>query len=113
VGVVHDPAHGFVLTLGSGGVLTEILQDSISLLMPVEPSDVENAIKTLKISPLLNGYRGKPACNKDAIVKQVMAVQQFVESHRPTLLEIEINPLLCTASSAIAADALLTLKGNT
>jgi len=113
VGVVHDPAHGFVLTLGSGGILTEILQDGVSLLMPVVPVEVENALEKLKISPLLNGYRGKPACDKKAIVKQVMALQHFVESHRSTLLEIEINPLLCTASSAIAADALLTLKGST
>lgn len=110
VGVVHDPAHGFVLTLGSGGVLTEILQDGVSLLMPVTTTDVTQALDGLKIAPLLKGYRGKPACNQPAIVKQIMALQSFVQAHQETLVEVEINPLLCTASSAIAADALLTLE---
>lgn len=113
VGVVHDPAHGFVLTLASGGVLTEIMNDGVSLLLPVTSNDVENALHSLKISPLLNGYRGKPACNKDAIVEQVMALQKFVQEHVDSLVEVEINPLLCTATSAIAADALLTLEGST
>jgi len=113
LGVVHDSAHGFVLTLGSGGVLTEILHDGVSMLLPVKPVEIEQALETLKIYPLLTGFRGKEACDKRAIVKQVMALQQFVEAHRETLIEIEINPLMCGASSAIAVDALLTLEEST
>lgn len=112
VGVVHDPAHGFVLTVASGGVLTEILQDGVSLLMPVTDMDVEIALETLNIAPMLDGYRGKPACDKPAIVKQILALQTFAQAHQSTLIEVEINPLLCTATSAIAADALLTLDRN-
>ena len=112
VGVVHDLAHGFVLTVGCGGVLTEILNDSVSLLMPVNEVDVETALADLNIAPLIGGYRGKSSCNLAAIIDQVMALQRFVESHRNELVEVEINPLMCTANDAIAADALLLIEGK-
>jgi len=107
IGVMRDPAHGYVLTIAAGGVLTEILKDSVSLLLPTTPADVDAALDRLKIAPLLNGYRGKPPCNRAAILRAVMAVQDYVLAHASGLQEIEINPLICTQHDAIAADALL------
>jgi len=112
VGVVHDLAHGFVLTIGCGGVLTEIMNDSVSLLMPVTNVDIESALAGLNIAPLIAGFRGKPGCSVPAIVQQVMALQSFVENHKEHIVEIEINPLICTEQSAIAADALLSIEGT-
>ncbi|KAB7616022.1 acetate--CoA ligase family protein [Amylibacter sp. SFDW26] len=109
IGVVLDPAHGYVLTLASGGVLTELLTDSQSLLIPVNETDIENALQQLKISALLNGFRGKPAANMNAIVAAVMAVQDYVIKNAGTVQEVEINPLLCTSDHAIAADALIAI----
>jgi len=109
VGAVRDPAHGFVLTLGAGGVLTEILRDTVSLLVPASRSEVRDALKNLRISPLLAGYRGAPAANIDAVLDAVMAVQGFVEAQAARLEEVEINPLICTPADAIAADALITI----
>jgi acyl-CoA synthetase (NDP forming) len=107
VGVVRDPAHGFVLTLGAGGVLTEILKDSASVLVPARAADIEAALDSLKIAPLIAGYRGKPAANRAAIVSAVLAVQDYVIAHAATLEEVEINPLLCTPERAVAADVLI------
>ncbi|SDX74748.1 acetyl-CoA synthetase [Ruegeria halocynthiae] len=107
VGVVRDPAHGFVLTLGAGGVLTEILRDTTSLLIPTTPDDIREALSTLKIAPLLAGYRGQPAADMDEIIAAVLAVQSYVTQHADTLGEVEINPLLCTPTRAIAVDALI------
>ncbi len=107
VGVVHDPAHGFVLTLGAGGVLTELLQDSVSLLIPARRADVGRALEQLRVYKLLRGYRGGPAANMTAILDAVMAVQSLVRANAATLEEIEINPLLCSANDAVAADALI------
>ena len=107
IGVVRDPAHGFVLTLGAGGILTEVLQDSTSLLIPATRADISAALHTLRCAPLLTGYRGKQPANIAAIVDAVEAVQNYVLAHREGLTEIEINPLLCTSTQAIAADALL------
>ena len=110
VGVVHDPAHGMVLTLAAGGVLTEILQDSASLLVPASRVDVIDALNSLKIAKLLDGYRGQPAANKDAIADAVMAVQAAVMAEAPE--EIEINPLMCGPDGAIAADVLIRTGGK-
>lgn len=107
VGVVRDPAHGFVLTLGAGGTLTEILQDSVSLLIPASDATIISALEQLKIAPLLRGYRGAAAPDMPAILRAVQAVQAYAFAHADTLHEIEINPLICTQTDAIAADALL------
>ena len=109
VGVVLDPAHGYVLTLAAGGVLTELLTDSVSLLVPSTKEDVTRAIGTLKIAKLLNGFRGQDTADIKTIVDAVMAVQSFVIEHAGRIEEIEINPLLCTPTNAIAADALIRL----
>ncbi|WP_420583562.1 acetate--CoA ligase family protein [Ruegeria sp.] len=107
VGVIRDLAHGFVLTLGAGGVLTEVLRDTVSLLIPSSPDDIRMALGALKIAPLLTGYRGQPAADMDAIVAAVQAVQAYVMQHADTLGEVEINPLLCTPDTAVAVDALI------
>lgn len=109
VGVVRDPAHGFVLTLGAGGTLTEILRDTVSMLVPTPRDDIREALNKLKISPLLAGYRGAPPANVEAVLDAVMAVQGYVTAQAARLEEIEINPLICTPSAAIAADALITI----
>lgn len=107
VGVTHDPAHGYVLTLGAGGVMTEILQDTRSLLIPASRASVAAALDRLKIAPLLRGYRGKPAAHLDAILDAVDAVQAYVTANAGAVAECEINPLICTPDGAIAADALI------
>jgi acyl-CoA synthetase (NDP forming) len=105
VGVIADPAHGYVLTLAAGGTLTELLDDRAHLLLPSPREAVREALLSLRIAPLLKGYRGKPPADLDTILDTVMAMQAYVTAHRP--LEVEVNPLICTPSAAIAADALI------
>ncbi len=107
VGVVRDPAHGFVLTIGAGGTLTEVLRDTVSVLVPTSRDDVRAALHRLNIAPLLDGYRGRPGANYDAILDAIEAVQVYVEKNAETLGEVEINPLLCTPEKAVAVDALI------
>ncbi|ATG37329.1 Acyl-CoA synthetase (NDP forming) [Phaeobacter piscinae] len=110
IGVTRDPAHGFVLTLGAGGVWTELLEDSVSLLLPVSDTMLEAALGQLRITRLLDGYRGAPAADRPAVLRAVRAVERYVLAHSDTVEEIEINPLICTPSDAIAVDALLREK---
>ena len=112
VGVVADPAHGYLLTLAAGGVLTEILKDSVSLSLPVEEADILTAVEKLKIAPLLAGYRGKPAVDKAALVTAVLAVQDCVLDNRASFSEIELNPLILTPTRAVAVDALIKTGGK-
>ncbi len=109
VGVVRDPAHGFVLTLGAGGVQTEILGDTVSLLVPSPPDMVEAALRRLRCWPLLQGYRGKPGVDLDAVLDTVAAVQRLARKEAARLLELEINPLICGPGGAVAADALIRM----
>ncbi len=107
LGVIRDPAHGFVLTIGAGGTLTELLKDSVSLLIPARKKDVAAALDRLRINTLLEGYRGAPGADRPSIIKAVMALQDYVQTHHEGLDEVEINPLLCCPDRAVVADALI------
>ena len=107
VGVTRDPAHGFVLTLGAGGTMTEVLRDRASLLIPASRKEVKARLMGLKIAPLLKGFRGKPPVNLDALLDSIDAVQAYVLANAEQVEEVEINPLICTQEAAIAADALI------
>ena len=107
IGVVLDTAHGYVLTLAAGGVWTELMNDSISLLLPVEGPEIEMALDQLRCAALLKGYRGARPVDLQAVVKAVLAVQDYVMTRGARVEEIEINPLICTADAAIAVDALI------
>ena len=105
VGVVLDPAHGYVLTLAAGGTLTELLQDSVSMTVPATADEIAEKLGTLRLAALLDGYRGAAPVNKAAIVEAVRALQTYVIAHHP--FEVEINPLLCGPTRAVAVDALI------
>ncbi|MGI9419121.1 MAG: acetate--CoA ligase family protein [Geminicoccaceae bacterium] len=107
IGVVSDPAHGFVLTLGAGGTLTELLHDSASLLIPSSRNAIEQALSTLQITRLLQGYRGRTIADPRRVLDAILAIQAYVVANADSVLEVEINPLLITPEDAIAADALI------
>ena len=107
VGVIHDAAHGYVLTVGAGGTLAELVEDRTSLLIPANEEEIRNAIGKLRVSCLLSGWRGGSPANMSSIVHAVRSLQDFVIANREGLVEVEINPLLCLTDKAFAADALL------
>ncbi len=117
VGVKRDPAFGLALVLGSGGVLVELLRDSATLLLPTDRRSVEQALSTLKGAPLLYGFRGRPRGDVEALVDAVMAVADFAEAHRESLIELDVNPLLVLPEGlgrnrgAVAVDALIRMSG--
>ena len=113
IGVTRDPAHGYVLTLAAGGILTEIMGDSTSLLLPATEEEITDALQSLRIARVLRGYRGKPGADITAIARTVLAVQSYVTAHAGRLEEVEINPLICTETRAVAVDALITIGGTT
>jgi len=113
VGITRDPQFGLVLTVGSGGILVEILKDSRSLLVPAQRSEIEASIHGLKLAPLLNGYRGKPKADITAAIDTIMAIQDYAISQSEKLVELDVNPLLLCADGAYAADALIVLEEKT
>ena len=112
VGITVDAQFGQVLVLGTGGVLTEVWQDSVSLLPPWNRQRIEAALQTLKVSRLLAGFRGKPAGDREALIANVLAVAAYAQAHVQRLLEIDVNPLIVRPAGrgAVAVDALIRLR---
>ncbi len=109
VGINRDPTGTFVLTIGAGGILTELLSDSASLLVPSTRDEILDAIRSLRVYTLLNGYRGKPVADLEAIVDTILAVQAYCVAN-PHLLELDLNPVLARPKGATAVDALIRLE---
>lgn len=107
IGILYDEAHGYVLTIGAGGMLTELLTDKISLLVPATKTEVKRALEQTNIYKLLSGYRGKPKKNIDELLSTVDKLQSYIIENAGKISELEINPLMVSTKSAIAVDALI------
>jgi len=112
VGVTRDQQFGLVLTIGSGGILVELLKDTKTLLIPARRDAIEAAVRSLRSAPLLEGYRGKPPADINATVDAILAIQQYAISHANSLIELDVNPLLIgtQGEGVFAADALIVLQ---
>ncbi|MFI0450645.1 acetate--CoA ligase family protein [Actinomadura sp. 6N118] len=115
VGAVRDPAFGPVLLVGLGGVWTEALRDTSLRLCPITEADARAMLDELRGKALLDGYRGQPAIDKDALVKLLLAVGGpggIVETLGERLVEFELNPVICTPAGAMAVDARIVGPGS-
>jgi acetyl-CoA synthetase len=110
VGVQRDPRLGLGLTLGAGGVLVELVDDTATLLLPTTRAAIRAALSGLRVGPVLEGFRGR-AADLEAVVSAVEAIARFATDHADRLVEIEVNPLLVLPEGAVAVDALIRLAG--
>ncbi len=110
VGLRRDPLYGISLTIGMGGVTAEILQDTVTHVLPIDEAAILAAFDQLKMAALLHGYRGKPAADCPAAAAAISAMMALItENHN--IVEIEVNPLMLgpVGGGAIAADAVIWL----
>src|ERR1700675_2347003 len=111
IGVIVDPQFGQVLVLGAGGVFTEILSDSVSLLPPWTHASIEAALRRLSIARLLDGYRGKPAADVGALIGAILGVARYASENLSALVEIDVNPVIVRPAGlgAVAVDTMIRL----
>ena len=107
IGVSRDASFGLSLLIGSGGTLVELVDDTVSLLLPARRSDIEDALSSLKVKALLDGFRGGQMGNVKAAVDAIDAIARFAVENNQSLIELDVNPLLVTPTSAVAVDALI------
>ena len=109
IGIKIDDQFGPVIIVGAGGIYTELMNDSVTLLLPLKKSIIFKAITDLKISKLLKGLRGKPEGDIQATVQAIMKLGKFAEKNASRLIEADINPLIVRpkGKGVIAADALI------
>ena len=114
VGVKRDPQFGLVLVIAAGGILVELLRDSVSLLLPVSAGEIEAAMRRLKSFALFDGFRGRPRADIPAAVAAILAIARYAEANKDRLLELDVNPLLLRpeGKGAIAVDALIVEAGD-
>lgn len=110
VGIVQDPVHGLLMTVGAGGVHAEILADTASALLPLTRRSMADMLDALRCYPLLQGYRGRAGCDHNQLLDTLMGIQRAALSIGNELVELEINPLICTEHKAVAADAILRIR---
>ena len=111
VGLKSDPQFGLALVLGAGGILTELLKDSATLILPTSRSEIERALASLKVWKLVEGFRGKSG-DQSGVIKAVEAIAAFAEAHRGLIEELDVNPLLVLppGQGAVAVDALIRMR---
>jgi acetyl-CoA synthetase len=109
IGLKTDPQFGTALVIGAGGILTELLKDTVTLILPTSRAEIERALKSLKVWKLIDGFRGKSG-DQRAVIKAVEAVAVFAEAHRGLVEEVDVNPLLVLADGAVAVDAFIRMR---
>jgi acetyltransferase len=113
-GAVNDPHFGPYVMVGLGGVLTEVLHDVSHRFAPVTAADAREMLASLKGAKILEGYRGAPPLDVDAVADVLVRLSLLVSDHREQVAEIDINPLFVRAQGkgVVAADALVVLQSN-
>jgi acetyl coenzyme A synthetase (ADP forming)-like protein len=104
VGVVQDRAFGPLLACGAGGTRTELLGDVAVRLTPLSDLDAAEMLRSLKMFPLLDGYRGAPPCDVPALEELLLRVSALVENH-PEVAEMDLNPVVALPDGPLAVDA--------
>lgn len=106
LGMTNDPQFGPAVTLGLGGIFTELLADAVTFLPPVTPGGAAQYLKRLKGYPLLTGFRGSPPADLDALCHLISRFSAFCAIHGKLFSEIDLNPVKASPYGAMAVDAL-------
>jgi acyl-CoA synthetase (NDP forming) len=114
LGFHHDAQLGPVILLGMGGIAAELYHDTSLRLVPISRRDALEMINELKTSALLNGFRGSPIADSDALANAIFAFSNMVEAIGGELQEAEINPLfvLPRGKGVVAADGVVIVRAG-
>lgn len=108
IGSTTDPQFGPVMMFGLGGVFVEVLKDVAFRIVPLAERDARQMVREIKGFAILEGVRGQPPADTDAIERIIMQVSEFIADH-PEVEELDLNPVLAYADGAIAVDARIIL----
>jgi acetate---CoA ligase (ADP-forming) len=113
-GVVNDPVFGPMVTVGLGGIHTEIFKDVASAPAPLDEAQALELLQRLKAWPLFAGARGAAPADAKAMARTVAALSRFAWDHRAHIAEIDLNPIFVHADGkgVSVADALIVTAGE-
>ena len=109
VGVVHDPSFGPVVAVGAGGTSVELLGDVTVRLAPLTGRDAAEALRELRSFPLLDGWRGAPVADQQALEEVLVRVGQLAD-HHPEIAELDCNPVIASPHGATIVDVRIRIE---
>ena len=110
IGVVSDASFGPLVMVASGGVTLDLWGDQTFLMPPLTLAGVRDALSSLRIWPLLTGFRGSTPLDVDAVVAVVCTIGELALS-RPDISELDLNPVIVTEAGPICVDARIRVRG--
>ncbi|KKM90102.1 hypothetical protein LCGC14_1241990, partial [marine sediment metagenome] len=111
IGMTTDPQFGPALMFGIGGILVELLEDVSFRIAPITEYDANEMIHDIKGFPILDGFRGKPKADIDAIIETLMKISDLVTKHEE-INEMDLNPVFIYDKGLICVDARIILKNR-
>jgi acetyltransferase len=111
VGAALDPVFGPIVLFGQGGIAVEALDDRAVALPPLNQVLARDLVSRARVARLLQGYRGRPAADHDAIHRVLIAVGQML-AEVPEIVELDINPLLADRHGVLALDARIVIAAG-
>ncbi len=109
VGAVHDPAFGPLVVYGSGGTNAELFRDQLTRLAPLTTRQAEELVRAPRGARLLEGFRGQPPADIDAVTDVLHRVSQLA-ADIPEVAEFDCNPLIAHPRGAVVVDARVRLR---
>ncbi|MGA2526005.1 MAG: acetate--CoA ligase family protein [Smithellaceae bacterium] len=110
IGTTKDPVFGHVIMFGLGGIFVEALKDVSFRITPLSRVDAEEMVSEIKGYSVLQGMRGKPSVDINALVDIILKVSRLVTDYGDTIKELDINPLVLFSCGAKVADAMIIKK---
>ena len=107
LGLVRDPLVGPMVLVAAGGVLVEVLADRALALPPVDEQQARQMLAGLVVDRLLDGVRGQPPVDRNAVVEAVLSVSRLAVELGDVIEALDVNPLIATPAAAVAVDALV------
>jgi acyl-CoA synthetase (NDP forming) len=108
VGATTDPQFGPVMMFGLGGVFVEVLKDVAFRIVPLEERDARQMVREIRGLPILEGVRGHPGADLEALERLILQLSDFVWQHRE-VQELDLNPVFAYPDGAVAVDARIVL----
>jgi len=107
LGLVRDAAFGSFVMVAFGGVWIEILKDSQLAMVPLDHEVAARRIAALKMAPVLDGVRGAPPCDREALINAVVCLGALATDLGDLIGDLDINPVLVGETGVIALDSLI------
>jgi acyl-CoA synthetase (NDP forming) len=105
IGFVRDDAFGPLVIVAAGGTMVELLADRAVACPPVSQAGAMRMLDTLRIRPLLSGWRGAPEVDVDALADVIVRFSEMADELGDTLDAVEANPVIVSARGVVAVDA--------